>query len=187
MTWDDVNRELVEIAAIADHAQRVGEYRRLLDGLPAGHEGRAEALMYLAEELKESGRLDEARDTYWLAIHDGGRTVLDAHVGVLGLELAAGDETRVDDLLRLLLTKSRGDQLVIGDYEWIGDLLEDAGRLRQALRWFTIPLRDLQPGDVDAMPVLALNGRYRVRRALGMPEDAYDDAHDLWHELNDSD
>ncbi|MCW2829491.1 MAG: hypothetical protein JWP31_183 [Aeromicrobium sp.] len=186
MDWDDLSDQLEQIGAVPDRTHRLGEYRRLLTELPPGEEGRAEVLTCLADDLTGEGLLDDARDAYREAIDDGGRTVLDPQVGLLTVALAAGDNARVDELLALLLAKSRSDQLVVPDYEWIAEALEDAGRLRAALRWFTIPLRDIQPGDVDLMPTVCLNGRFRVRRTLGLPLDAYDEAHDLWHEVNEA-
>ena len=110
--------------------------------------------------------------------------MLQPRAGLLAVALARGDDARVDELLAELIALSRAERLVIGDYEWIAESLEDAGRLRAALRWFTIPLRDIQPGDLDLMPPLCLDGRWRVRRALDLPVDAYDEAHDVWHEVN---
>lgn len=185
VTWEALGDELEQIAAEPDGDRRAAEYERVLSGLAPGGEGWAETLMCLAEERKLAGRLDDARDLYRQAFDDGGRTVLDAQAGLLDVALAAGDDARADELLGLLLTRSRNDELVVGDYEWIGEQLEAAGRLRQALRWFTIPVRDLQPGATELMPITCLDGRFRVRRALDLPLDAYDDAHDVWHELND--
>jgi len=184
MDWDELGDALEEIGEVPHRDVRLGEYRRLLAELGPSDEGRAEVLTNLADDLREDGRLDEAEAAYQQAIDDGGRTVLSPHVGLLDVALERGDDTHADELLALLLAKSRSDELVIGDYEWIGDSLEEAGRLRAALRWFTIPLRDIQPGDIDLMPVIALNGRWRVRRALDLPVDAYDEAHDVWHEVN---
>ena len=186
MDWDELGDALEEIGAVPNRDFRLGEYQRLLTSLAADEEGRAEVLANLGDDLTADGRLDEAEATYQQAVDDGGRTVLNPHIGLLTVALARGDDDRVDDLLALLLTRSRGDGLVVGDYEWIGDALEEAGRLRAALRWFTIPLRDIQPGDIDMMPVGALDGRWRVRRALDLPVDAYDEAREVWHEVNDA-
>ncbi len=187
MDWEALGDELEEIGLTPDSAYRIGEYRRILDGLEPGQEGWAEVSMCLAEDLRGDGQLDEARALYRQAIDDGGRTVLQPLAGLLGVELDAADDARVDEILALLLARSRADELVVGDYEWVAETLEEAGRLRQSLRWFTIPLRDLQPADYELMPIVTLNGRWRVRRALGLPRDAYDDAHDIWHELHDGD
>lgn len=186
MDWDELGHRLEQIADTLGPDHRIGALRQLLDELPEGSEGRAEVLSNLADDLVGDGQLDAAEDTYQAAIDDGGRTVLTPQVGLLTIALARRDEGRVDELLTSLLARSRSDQLVVGDYEWIGESLEDAGRLRDALRWLTIPLRDIQPGDVDRLPILALDARYRVRRALDLPIDAYDDARDVWHEMDEA-
>lgn len=181
MTWDDLRKRLDEIGSIEDLTERLGELGALLERFAPGEEGRAEVLTYLADEQMHLGQTDEARARYQEAIDDGGRTVLTPYAGLLDVALATGDIARADQLLELLIAKSRADELVVGDYEWIGESLEEAGRLREALRWFTIQLRDIQPGHVDMMPILCLDGRWRVRRALERPLDAYDDAYTLVH------
>ncbi|KAA1376045.1 hypothetical protein [Aeromicrobium fastidiosum] len=184
MDWDELGDTLADIASLPNRAARLTEYDQLLATFAPGDEGRAEVLMCRADELVDDDLLDEAEAAYGAAVEDGGRTVLDPHVGLLVVALQREDEARVDELLTRLIALSRADELVLGDYEWIAESLEDAGRLRAALRWFTIPLRDIQPGDLDLMPPLCLDGRFRVRRALGLPVDAYDEAHDVWHEVN---
>lgn len=185
MDWDDLSELLDDIGSTQDRAYRLDEFRQLLTSFSPGQEGRAEVLTYLADDLLRDGQLDEAQAMYQEAIDDGGRTILEPHVGLLDVALAKGDGSAADQLLQLLIDKSRANQLVVGDYEWIGDSLEEYGRLRDALRWFTIPLADIQPGHVEMMPILSLNGRWRVRRALGLPLDAYDDAYDVWHGMDD--
>ncbi|AWB92671.1 hypothetical protein [Aeromicrobium chenweiae] len=185
MNWDELCDALDDIDDEPQREQRLSEYRRMLATFSPGQEGRAETLSRIADELAADDRLDEARSTYEEVADDGGRTILSPLAGLLDIALRQEDEARVDELLALLLARSRADQLVVGDYEWIAEALEESGRLRQALRWFTIPLRDIQPGDIDLMPEVVLEGRWRVRRALGLPIDAYDDARDVWHEIND--
>lgn len=185
MDPDEIQERLDDISDHLDRGYRISEYRRLLEGLSPGDGGRAEALTYLGDDLRDEGLLDEARDTFQQAAEDGGDTVLSPLVGLLHVELDAGDDDRVDELLAELMAASRADRLVIGDYEWIAEALEDAGRLKAALRWFTIPLRDIQPGDIAMMPVPCLEGRWRVRRALGLPVDAYDEAREVHRELED--
>jgi tetratricopeptide (TPR) repeat protein len=186
MDWDELGETIDEITALTSRPARLTEYERLLADLAHGQEGRAEVLACLADELVDDGRLDDAEAAYQEAVDDGGRTVLEPRAGLLAVALARGDDSRADELLADLLATSRTDGLVIGDYEWIAESLEDAGRLREALRWFTIPLRDIQPGDLELMPPLCLDGRWRVRRALDLPVDAYDEAHDVWHEVNET-
>lgn len=181
MDFDEVCGLLDGIEAETDRARRRDEHTRLLAALGPGEDGRAEVLSRMAEDLMTDDRRDEARETYQAAVDDGGRTILDPRTGLLDIALADGDDARVDELLAQLMVRSRADELVVGDYEWIAESLEDSGRLRAALRWFTIPLRDIQPGDIDLMPVVCLDGRWRVRRALDLPVDAYDEAYEVLH------
>lgn len=186
MDWDELGDTIADIVADPSRTSRLVRYEQLLATFSPGQEGRAEVLMCRADDLADGDRLDEAEVSYQAAVDDGGRTVLDPHVGLLVVALVRQDVARIEDLLSTLITMSRADRLVLGDYEWIAESLEDAGHLRTALRWFTIPLRDIQPGDLDLMPPLCLDGRFRVRRALDLPVDAYDEAHDVWHEVNDA-
>ncbi|AXT85148.1 hypothetical protein C6I20_08095 [Aeromicrobium sp. A1-2] len=184
MDWDTLGNALDEISGTPDRAPRLDAYRELLADLSPGDEGWAEVQMCLADDLLTDGHVDDARTAYQLALEDGGRTVLAPETGLLVVALTEGDSAQVDELLALLLTRSRAEGLVVGDYAWIGESLEESGRLRAALRWFTIPLRDIQPGDIDLMPIVCLTGRWRVRRALDLPVDAYDEAYDVWHEVD---
>lgn len=72
------------------------------------------------------------------------------------------------------LRRRSADVHLGADYSFVGESLEEAGRLREALRWFTMANREVDPDELDTLDVVALNGRYRVRRQLGLPEDAYD-------------
>lgn len=184
MNWDELCDALDEVDLEPQREQRLTEYRRMLDTFEPGQEGRAETLSRIADELASDGQHEAASATYQQVADDGGRTILSPYAGLLDIALAQDDEARADELLALLLAKSRADGLVIGDYEWVAESLEEAGRPRQALRWFTIPLRDIQPGDLDLMPDLCLEGRWRVRRALGMPVDAYDEAREVLRGLD---
>jgi tetratricopeptide (TPR) repeat protein len=183
MNWEELGQQLETIALSEDREHRLAEYRRLLADLAPGQEGRAEVLTCLADDLKWDGDLDQGVELYQQAIDDGGRTVLSPHAGLLDIALERGEDDRADELLAVLLDRSRADALVVGDYEWIGEALEAAGRLRAALRWFTIPLRDIQPGDIDLMPEVCLHGRWRVRRALDLPIDAYDESYEVLQEV----
>jgi hypothetical protein len=134
-------------------------------------------LTSLAEFLAMEDRLDEAEATYREALDDGGPTLLHPLGGLLSVSLQRADDTAVDELNARLWQLARADQLSDSDYESLGDTLEFHGRLREALRWYTVPLRDLDPDDdIDLIPVTSSNGRERVRKALGLPPDRYDEA-----------
>ncbi len=176
MDIDEVRDEADRITLSLEGAERRTAFRRLVDSLAPGETGRAEFACELADYLALDGQLDEARQAYRDAIADGGLTSLDPRTGLLSVELAAGDEEASAALLSELLAATRTGSLGAVNIEWVGDLLEEQGRLKEAHRWFTIPLRDVDPDDLDQLPPGCLNGRYRVRRALDLPVDRYDEA-----------
>lgn len=48
-----------------------------------------------------------------------------------------------------------------------------------------MPLREVDPGELESGDFLLLAGRYRVRRALGLPMDAFDEETDAIREEYD--
>ena len=78
---------------------------------------------------------------------------------------------------RLKELRRRGSALPAEALERVADALEENGRLREAMRWFTIGLRDLDPQHdlPEHDEEFALIGRWRVRQALELPPDHYDD------------
>ncbi|MGJ9422659.1 hypothetical protein [Aeromicrobium sp. CF3.5] len=179
MDFDEACDDIDRIIETDEVNERIEQFRRRSEALRVGEDGRAEYLTSLASELQLIGDLDGARTTYEWAIADGGRTVLEPRCGLLGVEIEAGQEDRVTEMLKDFLLRARAGDLTITECEWIGDTLEDAKRYREAHRWFTIPLRDIDPLDIDDLPRGALHGRWRVRRELELPNDAYDDAAQL--------
>lgn len=180
MDIKDVDDELARIGVAGTPAQRVVVLRRRIDDFEQGEDGRAEFLAALAGELHLVGDFAGAREASLAAIEDGGPTELDPRCGLLMSELEAGEDDRADALLAELLVRVRSGLIGSVECEWIASTLEEAGRLRQALRWFTLPLLDVHPDDVEDVDMRALDGRYRVRRALAMPLDGYDLARDEW-------
>ncbi|MFT4187391.1 MAG: hypothetical protein QM621_02275 [Aeromicrobium sp.] len=164
-----------EIDATLDGQERLDAYRQHADALEPGEVGRSVFLEYLADHLTMSKRYDEARSVYVELIADGGDCELDPRVGLLDVELRIGHTDQADALLKELLASARADELDLADYADIGGALEEAGEFRKAHRWFTMPLRDLDPEELEFSEVPLLHGRARVRRALGLPVDAYDE------------
>lgn len=180
---DDIDR-IIETPGVND---RIEQFRSRSEALAVGEDGRAEYLTSLAGELQLIGDLDGARVSYESAIADGGRTVLEPRCGLLGVEIEAGHEDRVAEMLKAFLVQARTGTLTVTECEWIADTLEDAERYREAHRWFTIPLRDIDPFEVDDLPRGPLQGRWRVRRELGLPHDAYDESAQLIKNLTPGD
>ncbi|VXB35570.1 hypothetical protein [Aeromicrobium sp. 9AM] len=180
MDFSDAINEIDEIHESMGLVGRIAAFRARASELEIGEHGRAEFLTSLAAELEMNGELDAARIAYLDAIADGGPTELEPRCGLLMVELAAGDDDRVQNLLAELLSITRLQGLRNTEHQWVGESLEEAGRFREAMRWFTIPLRDLDPeDDLEALPMSLLDGRWRARRELGLPRDAYDEARDL--------
>ena len=87
--------------------------------------------------------------------------------------LDAGREAEAE----LTFLRRRGSRLPSEAIERVAECLEDKGRLKEAMRWFTLGLRDLDPQDdlPDHEEESALIGRWRVRQALELPPDHYDE------------
>jgi len=166
LSGDDLIEEL------AEHA----------DALDPGEAGRAAFLNVRGDFLAMADRFDEARTAYREALDDGGPTILHPYIGLLSIALKTRDEPAHEAIHDALLRLSREDALNDPSYEAAGETLELAGHPRQALRWYNLALRDLDPDDIDALPIGALNGRERVRRTLGLPRDRFDEAAPLVRE-----
>ncbi|MBV9832162.1 MAG: hypothetical protein JOZ82_11270 [Marmoricola sp.] len=177
MDRDELDVDLEELEFSLTGQERLDAFRARADALSPGEFGRAEYLSYLAEFLEKADRLDDADAAYDEALEDGGSTMLHPLSGKLALAARRHDDAAVQQLTTRLWSRARSGELGEFDHQHIGETLEDAGHLREALRWFTVPLSGFDPEeDVDFIPVACSNGRYRVRRALGLPHDRYDDA-----------
>jgi hypothetical protein len=133
-------------------------------------------LSTLGEFLEMDGEYDRARATFQAARADGGPTMLHPLGGVLWVELRTGNTASAENALAELTNMVKAGALSEHDCEYVGEALEDHDRHKEAMRWFTIPLRDIDPNDIDLLPIGCLNGRSRVRRILELPMDRYDDA-----------
>ena len=104
-------------------------------------------------------------------------------ISLLDLALVTGRTGDADAVAADLLDLSRAGALDAADHHMIGESLEEHDRPKQAHRWFTIVLRDEDPDDLDALHMGCLHGRFRVRRELGLPLDAYDRASEELNEI----
>ena len=177
---DELDEELERLELSLDGQARLDALRARADSFSPGEFGRAEFLTSLAEFLEMAGQLDEADAVYEEALVDGGDTTFHPLAGKLSVLVKRQGNGDVAQLTTRLWSLARSGQLVEADYEHIGETLEGVGRLREALRWYTVPLADYDPEeDIDLIPPVCSNGRFRVRRALGLPRDRYDDAAEL--------
>lgn len=149
--------------------------------LPVGAVGRAEYLSHAAEFYETHDRLDDALRCLREAIADGGTTWVDVRVRLVRVLLLLGEDDEADNLAREL-RRSLGSVANIDTVvEWLAEAFEEVGRLREALRWFNLGVRSIDPevlDDGDDWSLGILNGRSRVRRALGLGHDGYDRARD---------
>jgi hypothetical protein len=147
--------------------------------LTPGEEGRAAFLNVLGEFLLMDGEVDGARTAYQQALDDSGPTILHPLAGLLDVAFTSADEDAKEAILAELTRLVRADELTIMTCEYVGEILEKVDELRLALRWFNIPLRDIEPDDVGDDLIGILNGHYRVRRLLDLPMDRFDEASDV--------
>ena len=85
--------------------------------------------------------------------------------------LALGED--VDELLAELRADARRDRARGPVHDFVGESLEDHGRVHEALRWFNAGVtRSEVQGTLDHA---CLTGHWRVRRALGLSPDGYDE------------
>lgn len=143
---------------------------------PVGSEARSSYLSILGDHLQMDGRFDEARSAFEEVLASGHRPYQHPLLALLDLDLETGRQAAADHTLADLLALSRAGQLDAHEHHTIGESLELHGRATLAQRWFNIPLRDVDPDDLDGLHIGCLHGRFRVRRELGLPLDGYDRA-----------
>ena len=144
-------------------------------GLATGTRGRAAWLCHAGEHWELAGEHERARGCYEQAARDGGPATIDPRAELFSVLVALGETERADELLAALRRDlAAGD--VRGDaHDFVGETLEEQGRLEEALRWFSAGLTQaLNRGRDEEQEYGCLNGRYRCRRALGLPQDRYD-------------
>ena len=144
-------------------------------GIAPGAPGRAAWLSHAGERWEMEGDLERARACFEQAAQDGGETYLDARAQMLNVLLELGETSRADELLEQLRSDLKAGWSGRYVHEVVGEGLELHDRLDEALRWFSAGLTHAQREDPEALDLGCLNGRFRVRRALGLPHDRYDD------------
>ena len=172
---DEVYDQLIEIEESVPVAEKAERFEELATILAAGENGRASFLVAAGEHWQMRGRYDDARRCFEAALADGGSTGTSPLANLHALALETGDEETAVELLAQLRDLARRGELVPTDCLFIGESLESHDRLREALRWFTIPLSRLDPTfDQEDLDPYCLLGRLRVRRLLDLPADRYD-------------
>lgn len=148
--------------------------QELLATMAVGDPGRIDVLQVIADHQAMRGDVDAA-----LATLDQAADARDEDADVVQAMrvcflLEAGRDEEADPMLHTL--RRRGSDLPGAALERIADTLEEVDRLREAMRWHTIALRDLDPRqDIpDGEEEYALFGRWRVRKALELPPDHFD-------------
>jgi hypothetical protein len=139
--------------------------------LAVGEHGRAQLLACAGEHWQMRGEYDEARRCYGEARADDGDTMIDVWAHLLSLALDEGDEDQVRAMDRSLRVAVSVDALEPDNCLFVGESYEHHGRLKEALRWFTMPLTW---GEEDDLDEVCLRARWRVRRDLGLPVDRLD-------------
>lgn len=155
-------------------AERARIFEKRAATLAPGEPGRAAWLAHAGEAWETTGLLEPARACYEQACDDGGPTYLDARAMLVGVLLKLGETDRADELMAELRRDVRAGRAGDDVHALLGEALEEAGRLEDALAWFDSGLTHRGREDPDEPEVVCLNGHYRVRRALGLPLDRYD-------------
>lgn len=157
------------------HPERAQLFEERAHALAPGAPGRAAWLSHAGEAWELAEDLDRARACYEAAVADGGDAYLDPRAELLGVVLRLGEKDRAEELLTQLREAVRDGHHGRFLHESVGEALELNGRLEEALRWFSAGLTLSERDTPDDPDIGCLNGRYRVRRALGLPMDRYDE------------
>ena len=161
----------IDSAAVPDKAERFEEEAARLE---PGTYGRASLLIAAGEHWQMRGEYDKAQVSFEAALADGGESVGDPEVALFGLALERGDDESVAGQVTTLRSLASAEQLSVDNYLQIGEVYEEHDRLREAHRWLTMPLTYADPDD-DDLDYLLLVARLRVREALGLARDRFDE------------
>ena len=171
MTEDELVDVMSSIEQRVPAPQKPAAFEAEARRLAVGEHGRAQLLAAAGEHWQVLGEYDEARRCYGEARADDGDTMIDVWAHLLSLALDEGDEERVKAIDRSLRVAVSVDALEPDTCVFVGESYEHHGRLKEAMRWFTLPLTW---GEEDDLDELCLRARWRVRRDLGLPIDRLD-------------
>jgi tetratricopeptide (TPR) repeat protein len=171
---DDIFDEITAIEeSLDDHESKIAALEGMAAGAAPGSQRWAESLAYASEHRVQVGDFATAIAQFEAVAASGVVTDPSATVQLLIAHLAAGHQDEASAIDLELRLQSRNEHLGFA-YAMIGEAYEEAGDLKQALRWFSLSNRDIEPDDWDSIDAIALWGRQRVRQVLELPEDAYD-------------
>lgn len=175
-TYDAENLyEEIEYGSRPDKAEAYEEAGR---SVPAGEHGHVLFLMGAAEHWVLRGEIERARSLLAEiadAPHDPGEGILGVRAIQLSIALKEGDAAEAETLLRQLLVDFRADEVTTATCHYVGESLQEAGEPKKALRWFTLPLSNVDPDeDLDTLEEMCVEARAAVRRELGLPKDRFD-------------
>lgn len=171
---DDEVFDLLDGIDSERRSDKAEAFEALAKSMPVGEHGRASFLVAAGEHRQLREEYDEARRLFELALADGGESEADPLAFLLSLALDTGDEPAVESLARQLRDLVRADRATPATCLHVGEAFEEHDRLREAMRWFTIPLMWGDLDDVHSLDELCLYGRWRVRRRLELPQDRLD-------------
>jgi hypothetical protein len=173
MTEDELFDLLTAIEEHVPLEEKPARFEREANDLEPGEHGRASLLIAAGEHWQMRHEYDEARRCFRLAMRDGGESASDPVANLLSLALDEGDAasvTKYDEALRGL---ARDDEISRTTCHLVAEAYEIHDHLRQALRWYNIPFTHGYP-DGDPADSMLLDGRRRVRTALGLAPDQLD-------------
>jgi tetratricopeptide (TPR) repeat protein len=137
--------------------------------------GRAAWLSHAGEYWEIAEEPERALSCYDEALAHGGPTWIDVRASLVGVLLGLGDEPRADALLDELRQDLAKGPLHGPVQEYVGEKLEAHDRPEDALQWFSAGVLSAERDGDEAAQSGNLDGRFRVRRSLGLPLDDYDE------------
>ncbi len=167
--------DLIDSWELDPRLDTVPHATELLATMSVGDPGRVDVLQVIADHQSMRGDVDAALATLDLAVDASGEQADVVAAMRIGFLIEAGRGAEVES--QLVELRRRGSALPVEAVERVCDALEQDDRLSEAQRWYTIALRDLDPRlDLpDQDETYLLFGRLRVRRALGLASDSYDE------------
>jgi len=171
---DDVFDLLTEIESTPGPTSKAERLSAQAASMAIGEYGRETFLVAAGQHHQMQGDFDSARRCFEEADADGGESVTEPLANLHSLALAMRDEPSADLHLAELRRRAAQGLADAGTCVFVAETLESHHRLQEAARWFTLPLRDIDPDDVDELDPYCLQGRLRVRAELGLRPDRYD-------------